>query len=144
MTPFACSDQVEEASVISGEFVVACGDRAEVFDLTEEALDQIALFVDRGIKAAPCRGCGAARDDRFCACGGDGIHSPLPVITPFDFAQDRLVSQNMTGLQPVEQRLDLRDVVALAACQDEADGVAQGVGGGPVRFIMDPGGQTIF
>ena len=102
-----------------------------MFDLAEEAFDQVAFFVDGGIEAAPCGSGGSARDDRFCACGGDGIHCPLSVIA--------FVSQNMGRLDPVKQRFDLRNVVALATCQDEANGVAKGVGGG-----MDLGAQTTF
>ena len=39
----------EEASIVSGELVVSCGNAAEVFDLAKEALDQIAILVDRGM-----------------------------------------------------------------------------------------------
>ncbi len=34
---------------VCGELVVACGDAAEVFELVEEALDEIALAVEFGI-----------------------------------------------------------------------------------------------
>lgn len=102
-----------------------------MFDLAEEALDQIAVFVDRGVEASPTCGCGASRNDGFCAGGGYSIHSPLPIIA--------FVCQNMTGFQAVKQRFDLRDVVALAAGQDEANGVAERIGGG-----MDLGAQPPF
>jgi len=42
--------------MVSGKFVMSCGYAMEMFDLAEEAFDQIAIFVDGGIKAAPCGG----------------------------------------------------------------------------------------
>jgi hypothetical protein len=78
---FESGDEIEEASIVSGEFVVARGDATEVFDLAEEAFDQIAILVDCGVKGAPTRGCGSAWNDRFCSRGGDSVHGPLPIIT---------------------------------------------------------------
>lgn len=65
------------------------------------------------------------------ACGCDGVERALTVIA--------FVGYNMARLQPVKQRLDLGDVVALAAGQDEADRIAKRVGGG-----MDLGAQAAF
>lgn len=93
-----------------------------MFDLAEEAFDQIAVLVYRCIKASPTGGCGSARDDRFCASGGDGIHGALAVIA--------FVSQNMPCLQPIEERLNLGNVIAFPARQNEANGVAQRISGG--------------
>src|SRR3546814_201646 len=105
--------------------------RSEVFDLVEEAFDEITFFVEMGVEAAPLRGCSAPRDDWLCAAGGDGAHGALPVIS--------LVRENMSGLQSVEQAFDLGDVVALSACQEEADRVTQSVGSS-----MDLGAQAAF
>ena len=93
-----------------------------MFDLAEEAFDQIAVFIDRRIKASPTGGCDSARDDRFCASGGDSIHGALAVIA--------FVSQNMPCLQPIEEGLNLGNVIAFSARQNEANGVAQRIGGG--------------
>ena len=128
---FECGNEVEEASIVSGEFVVSGCDASEVFDLVEEAFDQVTVFVDRGIEAAPFGGDGPAWDNRLCAAGCDGIHGPLPIVS--------LVCQNVACLEPVEQPLDLGYVIAFAAGQDEADRVAQGIGGG-----MDLGAQPAF
>lgn len=124
-------DEIEEASVVSGELVVPGCDTSEVFDLVEEAFDEITFFVEMGVEAAPLRGCSAPRDDWFCAAGGDGVHGALPVIS--------LVRENMSGLQSVEQAFDLGDVVALSACQEEADRVTQSIGSS-----MDLGAQAAF
>ena len=128
---FECRDEIEEASIVSGEFVVARGDASEVFDLAEEAFDQVSVFVDRGIEAAPFGGDGPAWDDGLCTAGCDSVHGPLPIVT--------LVRQNVPCLQPLEKRLDLGDIVALATGQDEANGIAQRIGRG-----MNLGTQTAF
>lgn len=128
---FDSCDEIEEASVVSGEFVVTGCDAPEVFDLVEEAFDEITVFVEMRVEAAPLRGCSASRDDRLCAAGGDGVHGALPVIS--------LVRDNMSGPQSVEQAFDLGDVVALSAGQEEADRVAQSVGSS-----MDLGAQPAF
>lgn len=93
-----------------------------MFDLVEKAFDEVAVFVDRCLEAAPLGGYGPAWDNRLCAAGCDGIHGALAIVT--------LVRQNVACLQPVEQPLDLGDIVPFAAGQDEADRVAQGIGGG--------------
>src|SRR3546814_11680317 len=49
-------DEIEEASVVSGELVVPGCDASEVFDLVEEAFDEITFFVEMGVEAAPLRG----------------------------------------------------------------------------------------
>lgn len=102
-----------------------------MLDLTEEALDQIAVFIDDGVKAAPCGGSGSARNDGFCTSCGDGIHGALAVIT--------FVSQNMARFQPVEERLNLGNVIAFSARQDEANGIAKRIGGS-----MNLGAQATF
>lgn len=61
------SDEIEEAGLGPGELVISNGDAREVFDLDEEASDQIAFFVDGSREAAPCSGGVSARDDRVRA-----------------------------------------------------------------------------
>src|SRR3546814_18354347 len=106
-----CSSDLE-ASVVSGELVVPGCDASEVFDLVEEAFDEITFFVEMGVEAAPLRGCSAPRDDWLCAAGGDGAHGALPVLS--------LVRENMSCLPPVAQAFDLaigRAVVRANVCR---------------------------
>lgn len=128
---FECRDEIEEASVVSCEFVVTCSDAAEVFDLAEEALNQVAVLVDCGVEATPTCGCGSTRNDRFRPRRCDGVHGALAVIT--------LVSQHMARRQTIEEPLDLGDVIAFPASQNEANGIAQRIGGG-----MNLGAQAAF
>ncbi len=49
--PDANGRELDHGHVIGGELVVAGGDPAEVFDLVEEALDEVARLVEMGAKA---------------------------------------------------------------------------------------------
>lgn len=110
---FESGDGIEEANIVSGEFVVASGDPPEVFDLVEGALDQVAIFVEGRVEGSPRCGNRPSRDDRLCASRGDRIHG-APAIIAF-------VGQNMVRAQSSEERVDRGDVVAFAAGQNEAN-----------------------
>ena len=100
-----------------------------MFEFVEEALDQVALFIEGGIEASPGR-CGSApRYDGDGAGCGDSLDRALPVIA--------LVGKDEAGLDAGEQRLDLGDVVALAAGEEDPDRQAKRVGGD-----MDLGAQA--
>jgi hypothetical protein len=128
---FECCDEIQEASVISCEFIVSCVAAAEVFDLAEEALDQVAVLVDCGIEARPTGGCGSTRDNRLRSRCCDGVHGALAIVA--------FVSQHMARRQTFEQPLDLGGVIAFPAGQNEADGIAERIGGG-----MNLGAQAAF
>ena len=109
MEPFESGYEEQEASVVAGEFVISGGDAAEVFDLAEEAFDEVAFPVERCIEGSARGGGLAAWDDRDSATRSGGIDSALGIIT--------LVGEDEAGADAVEQRFDLSDVVALAAGQ---------------------------
>ena len=102
-----------------------------MFNFTEKSLDQIAFFIENRIEVAPCRRCAAAWDHGLCPRGGNGINGALSIIA--------FIRQNMIGFQAIKQRFDLCDVVTLAACEDEADGIAKCISG-----RVDFGTQTTF
>src|SRR3546814_11819464 len=108
-----CGEEQGECFVVSGGLVKSGGDAAEVFEFVEEALEEVALFVEGGVEAAPCGGGRASRHDGDGARSGDGVDRALAIIA--------FVGQNEAGVEPIEQALDLRDVVALAAGPDDAD-----------------------
>jgi hypothetical protein len=113
-------DEIEESCVVSGELVVACGDTSVVFDFIEEPLDQIAFFVEDWIERSPAGGGLAAWDDGNSIGGTYGIESSLTVIS--------LIGQDILSAKAVEESRDLGDVVALAARQNKAQGIAQRIG----------------
>lgn len=126
---FEGSDEVEEAGIVSSELVVSRCDAAEVFDLVEEALDEVPLLVEDGIEAAPLCSCRSTRDDWAGPACRNGHHGTLPVIA--------FVRQDVPSLQAIEQGFDLGDVVAFATGKDEAHRITQSIGCG-----MNLGAQT--
>lgn len=102
-----------------------------MFEFAEEALDEVALLVEDRIEGPPRDGAGSARNDGNGSGGGDGIDGTLPVIA--------FVSEDEAGPDAIEQGFDLSDVVALAACQEDANRQAERVGGD-----MDLGAQPAF
>ena len=102
-----------------------------MFDLTEEAFDQVAILVECGIETPPLGCCSSARNDGFRACSGDGVHGSLAVIA--------LVRQHMACRQAIKQGFNLGDVIAFPTRQDEANGVAKRISGG-----MNLGTQAAF
>lgn len=117
---FESSDEIEEVGVVPGEFIVSGCDPSEMFDLVEEAFDQITVFIEGCVEGSPSCGNLSSRDDRPCARRGDRIHGASAIIA--------FVGEDMVCAQPSEKPLDLGDVVALAAGQNEANRVAQSVG----------------
>ena len=87
-----------------------------MLDLAEEAFDQVTVIVCSSVECAPFGGDGPAWDDGLCTAGSDSVHGTLAVIA--------FVCQHMSGFQPVEKRLYLRDIVALCASQNEAYRIA--------------------
>lgn len=93
---FEGCDEVEETGIVSGEFVIACCNTTELFDLNKEAFDQIAVVIDCGVKAAPSGRCSSTRHDGFCTSGSDGIDGALSVVS--------VVCQNMACLHAIQGR----------------------------------------
>lgn len=71
------SDGGEE---VSGELVVACGDGAEVLELVEEAFDEVALAIERGVDGALNLAVALGRDVRGGAVGGDQLENGAGVV----------------------------------------------------------------
>lgn len=102
-----------------------------MLDAAEEALDGVAFFIDGGIERAAIDRAGSARDDGNGTGRGDGVHRALSIIG--------LVREDEAGAKAAEQRFDLGDVVAFAACQNDPHRQAQ-----RVCRDVDLGTQTTF
>ena len=63
------------------EFVVARGDAPELLDASEEAFDQVAVFVVMAIEAALGKAIGAGRDDRLCTGRFDCRNEVIGIVT---------------------------------------------------------------
>lgn len=78
-----------------GKFVVSRGDASEMLDPAEEALDQIAAFVDMPVERARVEPIGAWRDDRLSALRSDGGDKGIRVVA--------LVGYNELRWLPLDQ-----------------------------------------
>ena len=90
-----------------------------MLDYTEETLDEIALAIEREVAIAfhfPIR---FRRDDDLDRSRDQAVSEVICVIT--------LVCEQSSGLDQPQQRLSLRDIVNLAASQDEPQRITKGI-----------------
>lgn len=104
---------------ISGEFVVACGDGAEVLEFVEEAFDEIALAVEREVAIARGLAVGLWGNDRGDAAFGERLDQRISVIS--------LVADQGLWIDAVNQRLCASQIVSLPRGEHQIDGIAQGI-----------------
>jgi len=79
-SPKAGSRQHHGCEEVSGSFVVTCGDTAEVLELIEEALDEVALPVERVIDGALDLAVAAGRDMGAATATFDQINYGASVV----------------------------------------------------------------
>ena len=99
-----------------------------MLDLQEEALDQIALAVEREVTLDLGRCC-SGRDDGDGALFGNSIAQRFCIVS--------FIAQDMFGGQVSDQRLSLSDVAGLAWCKDKPQRIAH-----RIDDSMDFGGQA--
>lgn len=87
--------------------------------MTEETLDCVAVLIEVFVENPASRGGFPTGNNWFCARPSDGVHGALPIIT--------FVRKDIVGLQTIQQRLNLSDIIALTAGQNDADRVAKGI-----------------
>src|SRR6185312_887197 len=104
----------EGGEEISRELVVARGDAAEMLEFVEEALDEVALTVDREIDDASNADVGLARDMGCGAAGLDQIDDGA--------GEEAAIGDHVAGqAQPRDQRRKGGLVGGLTGCQEETD-----------------------
>jgi hypothetical protein len=114
-------DEGDDDEVVSRGFLVAGGDAAELLELGEAALDQVALFVERLVEVM-LEGAGRVVGDDGDGAGlGDGGAEGVGVVGGIGEDRGRPIG--------AEQRQGLRGVAALAGGQDDPDGAAQATNG---------------
>jgi len=128
--PESCRGEGDSGEEVSGEFVVSCGDGPEVFEFVEEALDEVALSIERGIDAALDLSGSQGRDMRGGAMGLDQVEDSLGVVASVGHGVAR-------RRQAVEQGGDAGHIGRLAGAEQEADRQAPGLHNG-----MDFGRQS--
>lgn len=112
----------DEASIIGQELVIAGGDAAELLQVVEEPLDEIAFFAKRLVVGERRAAIGFGRDDRLGRTRKDSLAQVIRVIT--------LVGDDGFNLETFDEVMRLCDVVALPWPEKKPDGIAERVGGG--------------
>ena len=105
---------------ISRGFVIACGDGSELFELTEEILDQVARLVEMFVEIAGLGAVAAERNDRPFPGFGKSLDDPLVGVVS-------LVGDQRIGGDVRQQRVRADKIMVLSGGQLEGHGVAEGV-----------------
>jgi hypothetical protein len=113
--------EFDEAHEVGEQFVVWGCDASELFELVEEALNDVALFVEFDVVVSLDLAVSFWWNDDLSARLGDGFAKMVNIIT--------LVRECYGRLEAVNEIMREGDVVALAGTGEEADGVAHSVSG---------------
>lgn len=90
-----------------------------MLDLVDEALDQMALFVQMTVVLALFFATWRGGDDRFGATLNNQIKEISRIIG--------LICDNVFGAEALDERRRLGDVVTLTSCQSETQWIAQAI-----------------
>ena len=112
--------------------VVARGDGAELLELAEEVLDQMACLVEFGVERARIGSGALARDHRGLVGSAEPIDHPGVDVV-------RLVGDQRVGGELRQKCIGAEQVMCLPRSEQEADRVAERVDQG-----MDLGAQPAF
>jgi hypothetical protein len=127
--PSKGADEVQGCEEIAGGFLISRRDASELFDVLEEALDQIALGIEREIAGSFDFAVLFGRDDGFDVSRLKARDKGVCVVA--------LVAEEGFGLDFGGQRLGLFNVMNLSAGETQGQRISQGVGDD-----MDLGGQA--
>ena len=103
---------------VAGELVVARGDGAELLELAEEVLDQVARLVELFVVGARCHAIALGWDHRALAGGGKRLDHPGIGI-------ERLVGDQRVSRQLRQKGVGAEQVVRLAGSEQEAKRIAE-------------------
>jgi len=121
--------ELDPAEEISGELVVACGDGAEMCEFVEEALDEIALAIEREVATARRLPVGFRRNHRGNVAPAEGFDQRIGV--------ECLVTKQRLWIGRIEQRLGASQIVGLPGREHHRDGIAE-----RIDQDVDFGGQS--
>ena len=124
-----CGGELNSGEEVSCEFVVSCGDCPEMFEFVEEALDEVALGVEREVARAWDFAIGLGGNHGGDVSPGKGLDQDVGVVS--------LVPDQRLRLDIVKQRPRAGQIVSLAWREPQRNGVAKGI-----DERMDFGGQS--
>ena len=127
--PDGDSSEFNEAHEVDEQLVISGGDATELFELVEEALDDVALLVEVGVVGTLDLAVSFRRDDGRRSGLNDALDEMVGVIA--------LVGNGRAGVEAVDKIMGKGNVVALAGSADQTDRIAKRIAGG-----MDFGAQA--
>ena len=131
--PDSDSGEFNEAHEVDEELVVSGSDTTELFELVEEALDDVAFFVEVDVVGTLDLAVSFWRDDDLGAGLGDLVDEMVGIVA---FVGDR-----RAGGDAVNKVMREGDVIALARGADQADRIAKRVASG-VDFGAQPAARS--
>ena len=102
-----------------GELVVTGGDGAEMLELVEKTLHEVAFAVEDEVARARGFSVGFGRDDRDDRPLVEGGDEGVGVV--------RLVGDQGAGIDGIDERLSASQIVILARAEHHLDRIAEGV-----------------
>jgi hypothetical protein len=120
---------VNSGEEISGELVVACGDCSEVLERIKEALDEVALTVEREVAMSLDVAVGFRRDHRGDASFGQGVDERVGI--------EGLVAEDGGRIDVLDEGLGAGEIGVLTRREHDMDRIAQGI-----NEHMNLGGQS--
>jgi hypothetical protein len=111
---------VDSSEEISGSFVVTRSDGSELFEFTEEILDEVSRFIEFSVKIGRRQAIRPGRDHRRFAGGGQRFADPRVGIKG-------LVGDQRIGGHLRQQRIGSDQIVRLPGGQQKSQRVAERV-----------------
>jgi hypothetical protein len=127
--PDGDSGEFNETHEVDEQLVVSGSDAAELFELVEEAFDDVAFFVEVDVVGTLDLAVSFWRDDDLGAGLGDPVDEMVGVIA--------LVGDGRARGDAVDKIMREGDVIALARGADQSDRIAKRIAGG-VDFSAQP------
>ena len=127
--PDSDSGEFNEPHEVDEQLVVSGGDTAELFELVEEALDDVALLVEVDVVGTLDLAVSFRRDDGLRAGLGDPLDEMVGVIA--------LVGDGDACGDAVDKIMRKGDVIALPGSTDRTNRIAEGIASG-VDFGAQP------
>ena len=120
--------RLDPGEEICGEFVIAGGDGTKVLEFVEEALDEVALAIEREITTARRLAVGLGRNHRRDVAPFECVDEGVGV--------EGLVAKQRPWIDRFQQRLRASQIVRLSGREHHLDGIAERIDQG-----VDFGGQ---
>jgi hypothetical protein len=134
LSQIAIAASLTKSHEVDEQLVVSRSDASELFELVEEALDDVALFIEVGVVEPLNLAVSFRRDDGLCADLGNPVDDMVGIIA---FVGDCRGSDNA-----IDKLGGEGDVIALTGRADQTDRIAEGIAS-RVEFGAQPAPRPV-